>query len=43
MAVLWSLTCEAVILSLSQENNFPNSIPHWENVGQQQLNIFHGL
>jgi len=28
MAVLWSLTCAAVILSLFQENNFSNSIPH---------------
>jgi len=28
MAVLWSLTCAAVILSLSQENNLYNSIPH---------------
>jgi len=28
MAVLWSLTCVAVILPLLQENNFSNSIPH---------------
>jgi len=28
MAVLWSLTCAAVILSLLQENNLSNSIPH---------------
>ena len=28
MAVQWSLTCAAVILSLLQENNFFNSIPH---------------
>ena len=28
MVVLWSLTCAAVILSLLQENNFSNSIPH---------------
>jgi len=28
MTVLWSLTCAAVILSLLQENNLFNSIPH---------------
>ena len=28
MTVLWSFTCAAVILSLLQENNFSNSIPH---------------
>jgi len=28
MAVLWSLTCAAVILPLLQENNLSNSIPH---------------
>ena len=28
MAVLWSLTCAAVILSLLQENNLANGIPH---------------
>ena len=28
MAVLWSLTCAAVILSLLQENNLSNSAPH---------------
>jgi len=28
MAALWSLTCAAVILSLLQENNLSNSIPH---------------
>jgi len=28
MAVLWSHTCAAVILSLLQENNLSNSIPH---------------
>ena len=28
MAVLWSLTCAAVILSLLQENNRSNIIPH---------------
>jgi len=28
MAVLWSLTCAAVILSLLQENNLSNSIPY---------------
>jgi len=28
MAVLWSLACAAVILSLLQENNLSNSIPH---------------
>jgi len=28
MAVLWSLTCATVILSLLQENNVSNSIPH---------------
>jgi len=28
MAVLWSPTCAAAILSLSQENNLCNSIPH---------------
>jgi len=28
MAVLWSLTCAAVILSLLQENNLSNSVPH---------------
>jgi len=33
MAVLWSLTRAAVILSQLQENN----------LGQWQLNIFHGL
>jgi len=27
MAVLWSLACVAVILSLLQENNLSNSIP----------------
>jgi len=28
MAVLWFLTCAAVVLSLLQENNLSNSIPH---------------
>ena len=28
MAVLWSLTCAAVILSLLQENNLSNSVTH---------------
>jgi len=28
MAVLWSLTCAAVIIALSQENDLSNSIPH---------------
>jgi len=28
MAVLWSLTCAVVVLSLLQENNLFNSIPH---------------
>jgi len=28
MVVLWSLTCAAVILSLFQENNLSESIPH---------------
>jgi len=28
MTVLWSLTCAAVILSLLQENNLSNSLPH---------------
>jgi len=28
MAVLWSLTCAAIMLSLLQENNLSNSIPH---------------
>ena len=28
MAGLWSLTCAAVILSLLQENDLSNSIPH---------------
>jgi len=28
MAVLWSLTCAAVILLLLQENNLSNSVPH---------------
>ena len=28
MAVLWSLTCASVILSLLQENNFSNNVPH---------------
>ena len=28
MAVLWSLTWAAVILSLLQEHNLSNSIPH---------------
>jgi len=28
MVVLWSLTRAAVILSLLQENNFSNSVPH---------------
>jgi len=28
MVVLWSLTRAAVMLSLLQENNFSNSIPH---------------
>jgi len=40
MAVLWSLTCAAAILSLLQENNLSNSSPHRLNVGQQQLTIF---
>jgi len=26
-----------------QGNNLSNSIPHRKNVGQKQLNIFHGL
>jgi len=45
MGVLWFLTCAAVILSLLQENNFSNCIAYHtgENVGQKQLNIFHGL
>jgi len=30
MAVLWSLTCAAVKLSLFQENNLSNSTPHGE-------------
>ena len=28
MAVLWSLTCAAVMLPLLQENNLSNSTPH---------------
>jgi len=28
MAVLWSVTCAAVVFSLLQENNLSNSIPH---------------
>ena len=28
MAVLWSLTCAAVMLLLFQENNLSNSKPH---------------
>ena len=28
MALLWSLTCAAVILSLLQENNLSNNVPH---------------
>jgi len=43
MAVLWSLSCAAVILPLLQENNFSVSIPHRANVRQNQLKIFHGL
>ena len=31
MAVLWSLTCAAAILSLLQENNLSNRIPHRMN------------
>jgi len=30
MAILWSLTCAAVILPLLQENNISNSTPHSE-------------
>jgi len=43
MAVLWSFTCAAVILSLLQENNLSNGIPHREKVGQKQLTIFIGV
>jgi len=28
MAVLWSLTCTAVIISLLQENSLSDNIPH---------------
>jgi len=28
MAALWSLTCADVVLSLLQENNLSNNIPH---------------
>jgi len=43
MSVLWSFTSAAVILSLLQEKNFQIVYHTGENVGQKQLNIFHGL
>ena len=38
MAVLWSLTCAAVILSLLQENNLSDSIPHREKRRTEAVN-----
>ena len=43
MAVLWSLTCAAVILSLLQENDLSNSIPHRVKCGTAAVNDLHGL
>ena len=39
-AVLWSLTCAAVILSLLQENNLSKSIPHKVKCRTAAVKIF---
>jgi len=36
---MWSLTCAAVILSLFQENNLSNSIPHRVKCRTEAVNI----
>jgi len=43
MAMLWSLTRAAVILSLLQENNLSSSILHRVKSRTAAVNDFHGL
>jgi len=43
MAVLWCLTCAAVILSLLQENNLSSSILHRVKCRTAVVNDLHGL
>jgi len=43
MAVLWSLTCAAVILSLLHENNLSSNIPHRVKCRTAVVNDLRGL
>jgi len=43
MAILWSLTCAAVILTQLTENNVSNSIPHRVKCRRAAVNDLHGL